>query len=367
MPNALIKKYKTTLKAEGWTEDVEQLSAVNSLQRLSSELKSKDGFRLWPFGKKGDDIKGVYLYGGVGRGKSMLMDLFFEQAPENILKRRIHFHEFMIETHDWLHKKRGDRVDDLMPRYAEHVSKKVGLLCFDEFHVTDVADAMLLGRLFIALFERGVVVVATSNWAPDDLYEGGLQRELFLPFIALLKQQMEIVHLDSEHDYRQIADADQDIYYFYPLNAATKSRAHQLFVDYAEGMPIEADKLVVKKRTIEVKESANGTAKFSFAELCEQPHGAEDFILIARSYHTVFITDIPRLTYDRRNEVKRLILLIDCLYEEGCRVVITADASVDNLYYGEDHAFEFDRTISRLIEMQSASYHETAMEKRANL
>jgi cell division protein ZapE len=226
---------------------------------------------------------------------------------------------------------------------------------------------MLLGRLFTALFERGVVVVATSNWAPDDLYEGGLQRELFLPFISLLKKRMEVVHLDSENDYRQMADVDQDIYYFYPLNAATKARAQQLFVDYVGGMPIEADKLVVKKRNIDVKESANGAAKFNFSDLCERPHGAEDFIAIARAFHTVFITDIPKLTYDRRNEVKRLILLIDCLYEEGCRVVITADAPVDTLYHDGNHAFEFDRTISRLIEMQSAGYHETAMEKRRGL
>jgi cell division protein ZapE len=258
-------------------------------------------------------------------------------------------------------------VDDLMPRYAEHVSKTVELLCFDEFHVTDVADAMLLGRLFAALLERGVIIVATSNWAPDDLYEGGLQRDLFLPFIALLKQRMEIVHLDSEHDYRQMADPDQDVYYFYPLNAATKERARQLFLDYAQGQAVMSDSLEVKKRIIEVKQSANGAAKFGFSELCEQPHGAEDFIAIARSYHTVFITDIPRLTYDRRNEVKRLILLIDCLYEEGCRVVITADAAVDSLYHDGNHAFEFDRTISRLIEMQSSSYHETASQKRARL
>lgn len=367
MPNSLIKKYKSTLKANGWQEDNQQLLAVTSLQRLSNDFKSEDGFKLWPFSKKNYPIQGVYLYGGVGRGKSMLMDLFFDYTAKNMLKRRIHFHEFMIETHDWLHKKRGERVDDLMPRYAQYVSKSVDLLCFDEFHVTDVADAMLLGRLFSALLEEGVVIVATSNWAPDDLYEGGLQRELFLPFILLLKRRMEVVHLDSESDYRKMADPDQDVYYFYPLSAATKARADQLFIDYAEGMPIEADEIIVKKRIIAVKESANGAAKFSFADLCEKPHGAEDFIAIARRYHTVFITDIPKLTYDRRNEVKRLILLIDCLYEEGCRVVITADAPVDMLYQDGNHAFEFDRTVSRLIEMQSAGYHEEAVEKRASL
>ena len=168
----LLKIYKEKIAAQGWNEDKEQLEAVAVLNRLLKEVVNKSKKSFWPFLKE-KSVKGVYLYGGVGRGKSMLMDLFFESLPDKTLKKRIHFHEFMIETHDWMHKKRGDRVDDLLPRYARYVAKKTKILCFDEFHVTDVADAMILGRLFTALFEEGVTVVATSNWAPDNLYEGG--------------------------------------------------------------------------------------------------------------------------------------------------------------------------------------------------
>lgn len=363
----LLKKYKNKLKEKGWQEDKYQIAATSSLQRLYRNLNAYNKFSFWLFGKKSSDIKGIYLYGGVGRGKSMLMDMFFESVSSTIVRRRIHFHEFMIETHDWLHKKRGERVDDLMPRYAEHVANHVKLLCFDEFHVTDVADAMILGRLFTELFNKGVIVVATSNWAPDNLYEGGLQRELFLPFIDVLKQHMEVIHLDSENDYRKISDPDQDIYYFYPLNSHTKSQAENFFIDMIDGEDVSSETILIKKRKIKVHECANGVAKFSFSELCEKPHGAEDFIAISRRFHTVFITGIPILNNDMRNEVKRLILLIDCLYEEGCRVVITADEAIDNLYQGKNHALEFDRTVSRLIEMQSNAYHETAAIKRLSV
>ena len=212
----LNKNYQEVLTANQWQEDDFQRQAVNVLQNLLSELKPYK--RFWPFGKK-PDVKGVYLYGSVGRGKSMLMDLFFDAVVKvQPQARRIHFHEFMIETHDWLHAHRGEGMDDLLPQYAVDVYKKTKLLCFDEFHVTDVADAMILGRLFTELFERGLVVVATSNWMPDDLYEGGLTRDRFLSFIDLLKNKMKIIHLDSDVDYRTISDPDQDIYYFCPLN-----------------------------------------------------------------------------------------------------------------------------------------------------
>lgn len=304
-----------------------------------------------------NDIKGVYLYGGVGRGKSMLMDLFYDFIPPTIQKRRVHFHEFMIETHDWLHQKRGDQMDDLLPAYADHVARQTKLLCFDEFHVTDVADAMILGRLFTALMEQNVVVVATSNWAPDNLYEGGLQRDLFMPFITLLKERLKIVHLDSDQDYRALSDPDQDIYYFCPLNEQTLGKIGQLFAELTNNQKIERKIIEVKGRNLEITVS-NNVARTTFAQLCEQPLGAEDYIKIAQSFDTVFVENIPTLSAENRNEAKRFILLIDCLYEAKCRLVLSAANDIHNLYDGSDHAFEFDRTVSRLMEMQSKTYHD---------
>lgn len=357
MPH-LLKRYSDSLKSKGFQPDAEQEKAVRSLQRLFNEIVKSEKKIFWPFSKKQEPIKGVYLHGGVGRGKSMLMDFFFAELPEKLKKRRVHFHEFMIETHDWLHKNRGkENIDDILAAYANYVADEVDILCFDEFHVTDVADAMILGRLFTSLFRQGVVVVSTSNWAPDDLYEGGLQRALFLPFIDLLKQRMDVVYLDNDKDYRLLADSDQDVYYFSPLNAQTEQKIQQLFEDMGDGQKVENEEITVKGRNIEV-EAVNNIARFTFSQLCEQPHAAEDFNVIAKRYNTVFLENVPVLGAEKRNEAKRFILLIDCLYEAHCRLVLSAEADIHNLYSGDDHAFEFDRTVSRLMEMQSSAYHE---------
>ena len=353
----LRQKYEALLEAKGWQADEEQRKAVRALGRLLRQLNVKKNF--WPFGKK-ETPKGVYLHGGVGRGKSMLMDLFFDQLPPKIYKRRVHFHEFMIETHDWLHTNRGAGMENLLPNYARHVADNVRVLCFDEFHVTDVADAMILGRLFTALLDQDVIVIATSNWAPDNLYEGGLQRDLFLPFIGLLKKRLEVVHLDSDTDYRQLSDPDQDVYYFYPLGTHTDQKINIIFQELGEGANTSQEILNIKGRDLSVT-AAGGIARFTFEQLCEQPLGAEDYITFAQTYDTVFIEGVPQLTGAKRNEAKRFILLIDCLYEAHCRVVISAQSHVRGLYTGDDHAFEFDRTISRLMEMQSCAYHEKRM------
>jgi len=349
----LFDIYIDKVKSGGYASDAEQQKAVMALQRLQEDLLTKRGF----FSRK-KSIKGVYIHGGVGRGKSMLMDLFFAHVPDKIKKRRVHFHAFMIETQDWLHRQRLDRPSDsVFMDYARHVASTARVLCFDEFHVTDVADAMILSRLFTSLFEQGVAVVATSNWQPDSLYEGGLQRERFLPFIALVKEKMQIVHLDSGTDYRD--EAVQDLQtYLYPLNAETKALAEKFFRHLSNNAPVTEETVHVKGRDIKVQ-AADGVARFTFAQLCEQPHGAEDYIKISQRFHTIFLENIPKMGYDRNNETKRLMTLVDVLYDARKRILFTAEASPEKIYYDSKYRYEFERTISRLKEMQSSSYQES--------
>lgn len=346
----LLKSYEDKVYSGEISADPEQAKAVVVLQRLLTDVSARKGF----FSRK-KPIKGVYMHGGVGRGKSMLMDLFFAHVPEKLSGRRVHFHEFMIETQDWLHRQRLDRPSDsVFMDYAKHVAKTVNVLCFDEFHVTDVADAMILSRLFTALFDYGVAIVATSNWVPDRLYEGGLQRERFLPFIALVKERMEIVHLDSETDYREEAVQDLETY-LYPLDIKTAAKADAFFRQLSGGGELKTDIVRVKGRDISVT-AANGVARFTFQQLCEQPHGAEDYLSIAKKYHTVFVEGIPRMGYDRNNETKRLMTLVDVLYDARVRVFFTAETSPEKIYHDTRYAYEFERTISRLKEMQSSAY-----------
>lgn len=344
--------YIGKVESGGYASDAEQKKAVLALQRLQEDLTKKRGL----FTKK-KPVKGVYIHGGVGRGKSMLMDLFFAHLSEGTKKRRVHFHAFMIETQDWLHRQRLDRAaDNVFPAYAKHVADTVRVLCFDEFHVTDVADAMILSRLFTALFDYGVAVVATSNWPPDRLYEGGLQRERFLPFIELVKKRMEIVHLDSDTDYREEAVQDLETY-LYPLDIKTQTKADLFFHMLSGEAPVHIETVTVKGRDIPVR-TAGGVARFTFQQLCEQPHGAEDYLTIADKYHTVFVEGIPRMGYDRNNETKRLMTLVDVLYDARRRVFFTAETSPEKIYHDDKYSYEFERTISRLKEMQSSSYLE---------
>lgn len=346
----LITLYHAQTENGDLSFDKEQEKAVHALERLRGDLAKP---KKTLFGKL-KPVQGVYIHGGVGRGKSMLMELFFGAIPPGLKKRRVHFHEFMIETHDWLHKRRAEAVDDLLPQYARHVAKTVNVLCFDEFHVTDVADAMILSRLFTDLFDMGLAVVSTSNWPPDKLYEGGLQRERFLPFIDLIKSRMQVVHVDSETDYREVAVRDLETY-LYPLNAETHRHADDFFKVLSDNLPEEKITLNVKGREFHAR-AAGRAARFTFSELCEQPHGAEDYLAIADKFDAVIIENVPRMGYDRRNEAKRFMTLIDVLYDNRRRVIITAEAAAEKIYHGTDHAFEFDRTISRLQEMQSTSY-----------
>lgn len=304
--------------------------------------------------------QGLYLYGPVGRGKSMLMDLFYESVAGDH-RRRVHFHEFMLEIHDTMHRwrQRDGKLQDPLPKIAAEIAKETWLICFDEFQVDNIADAMILGRLFEGLFDEGVVVVATSNRHPDDLYPGGLQRDRFLPFIEILKGRIDILELEAERDYRRDRLVDMGVYHT-PLDPeadAALDAAFAALTDDATGEPAE---LIATGRKVIVPLAAKGVARFTFADLCEKPLGAPDYLAIAKAYHTVILSDIPLLPPARRNESKRLVTLIDALYEHKVNLVASAAAQPDELSPEGDTAFAFERTASRLIEMQSEEYIQAA-------
>ncbi|HMB78217.1 MAG TPA: cell division protein ZapE, partial [Kiloniellaceae bacterium] len=309
--------------------------------------------------RRADPPQGLYIFGGVGTGKSMLMDIFFESAPVE-KKRRVHFHAFMLEVqerlHAWRQKSRGEKSDPL-PVLAADLAEETWLLCFDEFHVVNIADAMILGRLFEALFACGVVVVATSNWPPERLYEGGLQREHFEPFIALLKERLDVLLLDGGIDYRMDRLKSIAVYHA-PLGRAAAKALDRAFEQLTEGAEAAPEKVTYKGREIPVATAARGVARFSFEELCERPLGAGDYLQIADRYHSVILADVPKLNAERRNEARRFMALIDVLYEKQIHLVMSADAPPEGLYPRGDGAFEFERTVSRLQEMRSSEYLE---------
>ena len=301
---------------------------------------------------------GLYIHGGVGRGKSMLMDMFFDKSTVEC-KRRVHFHEFMIgvqeKLHAWRKQAKDDRDDDPIIPIADDIAKDAWLLCFDELHVVDIADAMILGRLFEALFKRGVIFVATSNFAPDILYKDGLNRELFLPFINLIKEKLDILHLASPTDYRHERLMHMQVY-LSRLGKATMEALEQDVAALTEGASAEPSELELKGRTLAVSRAARAVAWFSFEELCAEARGAGEYIAVAERYHTIILDGVPKMPEARRNEAKRFILLIDVLYEHNCNLVMGAEVSPAELYTEGRHAFEFERTVSRLMEMQSEEY-----------
>jgi len=344
---------------------VARLQAVYDRLKAAAGQPAKPGLLAWlglgSAAKPGPGPHGLYIWGPVGRGKSMLMDLFFADAPV-AKKRRVHFHEFMLEVHERLHKRREElaakgappEADTIVP-IAKAIASETQLLCFDEFQVTNIADAMILGRLFETLFSEGLTVIATSNRAPDDLYKYGLQRDRFLPFIELMKQWLEILELGGGQDYRLDRMRELDMY-LTPLGAWAAAKLDEAFRALAGGADGEPRVLRTQGRDVDVPRAAPGVAMAHYLDWCAKPMGAADFLCIADHFHSVILAEIPRMGPDNRDKAARFVTMIDTFYEKKVKFICSAATSPDKLYTDGDGAFEFQRTVSRLMEMQSPEY-----------
>jgi cell division protein ZapE len=370
MPDSISARYAALVAASEIERDPAQEAAVAKLARLNERvaqhrLARKSSSLGWLFGKRENSepgLKGLYIWGDVGRGKTMLMDLFFATCAVK-RKRRTHFHAFMLDVHERLRDYRNKLkfgevpAGDPIHLTANDLAEEAWVLCFDEFHVTDIADAMILGRLFTRLFERGVVVVATSNVEPSDLYREGLNRALFLPFIDLLNERMDVLRLEARTDFRLEKLIDVKVWHV-PADDAAARALDTAWRRLTGGRPPHPIELMVKGHVLRVPLAAMGVARFSFHDLCEQPLGAIDYLRIAHEFHTIMIDRVPIMTYAERNEAKRFIALIDTIYDAGVKLIASAAAAPTALYEGIEgyEASEFKRTASRIIEMGSTEY-----------
>jgi cell division protein ZapE len=366
--NSVADRYKALVSGRGFAFDPAQADLAGKLDALAVKLRGykaegRPGGLSRLFGvKAAEPPRGLYVYGRVGRGKTMLMDMFFD-AVETPLKRRVHFHAFMADAHGRLNqwrqaRKRGEVAgEDPISPVAADLAREALLLCFDEFSVRDIADAMILSRLFAALFAAGVVVVATSNVAPDDLYKDGLNRALFLPFIALVRERLDVVELDARADYRLEKLTRAPVYYT-PLGPKADAALDEAFfalTGHKRGEPMRIDLL---GRHLDAPQAIDGVARFDFDALCRRPLGAVDYLKLAQRFHTLIVDRIPLLGGNERNEAKRFIILIDALYDMRVKLIASAAGEPDTLYAGAEgaEAFEFARAASRLYEMRSADY-----------
>jgi len=367
-PGPVLERYRHAVACGQLERDAAQEKLVRRLDTLAVQLGARALARKksalgWLFGRRSEPLSvphGLYVWGGVGRGKTMLMDMFFEAAAVK-RKRRVHFHAFMSDVHGRVHArraaiKRGNAPDDdPVPHVAADLAEEAVLLCFDEFQVTDIADAMILRRLFEHLLAAGVVIVATSNTPPDELYKGGLNRALFLPFIEELKERLDVIHLESRTDYRLEKLASAPVWYV-PADdraEAALDATFQALTGAPHGMP---ETLRVFGRDIAIREARKNVARFTFEELCVSPHGPADYLSIAERYQTILIDRIPRLSMAEDDTARRFVVLIDTLYDHHVKVVASAEAEPSELVPLGTHAAEFARTASRLMEMRSEEW-----------
>lgn len=361
--SSFYQRYQALITQGELKPDEDQDSCAKRLGQLQEELEAvpPKGSILWrAFQKKPESPRGIYMWGGVGRGKSMLMDLFYESLDIN-RKKRAHFHEFMLDVHARLNTERKKELGDPVIPVAASLAGEARLFAFDEMVVNNSADAMIMSRLFTGLVEAGVTLIATSNRPPVDLYKDGLNREHFLPFIDLLQNRLDVISLNGPTDYRRERLGGVDLWHVPNGEDATKALSEAFFrlTDYPpeDRAHVPSEELVVPGgRTMHVPKSLKGVAVFSFKRLCAEARGAPDYLSIARHYHSVIIVGIPVLTKENRNEAARFVTLIDALYEYKVKLLASADAQPDVLYPEGDGSFEFERTASRLIEMQSDEY-----------
>ncbi|MDE3060867.1 MAG: AFG1 family ATPase [Pseudomonadota bacterium] len=352
-PDASLQaRYDRQVTAGCIKDDAAQRNVLALLEDLAGGLGQKSLARLF---RKPEARRGLYIWGNVGRGKSMLMEMFFEAVPLE-KKRRVHFHAFMQEVHARIHRLRQEGRGDPVALLAQQLAQEASLLCFDELQATDVADATLLYRLFSGLFEAEVVVVSTSNHPPANLYTGGVQRERFAKFITLIEEKMQVAALSSPADYRQMQMKSLEQVYFYPLGAAAEAFVAGVIERICASSKPKSDTLAVHGRTTMFSLYDESIGRFTFRELCESALGPADYLALAGRLDTLILTNIPRLSPEKRNEAKRFVTLIDALYEHKVKLIATAAAPPQELYSEGDGTFEFQRTVSRLVEMQSQQY-----------